>query len=79
MVDEDALAAALEQGVIAGAALDVFAHEPAVPERLRQQPNLVLSPHVAANAASAQQAQQEVMLANLHATLQGGELRNRIA
>ncbi len=45
----------------------------------RQQPNLVLSPHVAANAASAQQAQQQVMLANLEAMLEGGELRNRIA
>ncbi|WP_273862261.1 NAD(P)-dependent oxidoreductase [Pseudomonas sp. LA5] len=79
VVDEEALAEALEQGVIAGAALDVFAREPDVPERLRQQPNLVLSPHVAANAASAQQAQQQVMLANLEAMLEGGELRNRIA
>ena len=78
VIDEEALATALEQGVIAGAGLDVFAREPEVPVRLRQQANLVLSPHVAANAASAQSAQQQVMVANIEALLQGGELRNRI-
>jgi phosphoglycerate dehydrogenase-like enzyme len=47
-VDEDALADALEQGEIAGAALDVFKTEP-LPEssRLWKTPNLVISPHAA--------------------------------
>jgi D-3-phosphoglycerate dehydrogenase / 2-oxoglutarate reductase len=48
LIDEDALAAALETGQIGGAALDVFAHEPlAADARILQAPNTVLSPHVA--------------------------------
>ncbi|MCB1533729.1 MAG: 2-hydroxyacid dehydrogenase [Rhodoblastus sp.] len=45
-VDEPALAAALKEGRIAGAGLDVFAHEPAVPEELVAMENVVLLPHV---------------------------------
>jgi D-3-phosphoglycerate dehydrogenase len=48
LIDEDALAVALRDGQIGGAALDVFAHEPlAADARILQAPNTVLSPHVA--------------------------------
>jgi D-3-phosphoglycerate dehydrogenase len=48
LIDEDALAVALQEGQIGGAALDVFAHEPlAMDARILQAPNTVLSPHVA--------------------------------
>jgi D-3-phosphoglycerate dehydrogenase len=48
LIDEDALAVALELGQIGGAALDVFAHEPLASDaRILQAPNTVLSPHVA--------------------------------
>ncbi|GGK40848.1 2-hydroxyacid dehydrogenase [Salinarimonas ramus] len=48
LVDEAALVAALEAGRIAGAGLDVFAHEPlAAASPLRRLPNVVLTPHVA--------------------------------
>lgn len=48
LVNEDELAAALNGGEIAGAALDVFLHEPlAVDSPLRTAPNLTLSPHAA--------------------------------
>jgi D-3-phosphoglycerate dehydrogenase len=48
LIDEEALADALSEGVISGAALDVFEHEPlAETSPLRGAPNLLLSPHAA--------------------------------
>jgi len=70
-VDEPALCDALEAGTIAGAALDVFAHEPKIPDRLKVLDNVVLTPHMAAIAARAQRAQRETMFANLEAFFAG--------
>lgn len=55
VVDEAALARALHDGVIAGAALDVYETEP-LPEDspLRDAPNLVLTPHLGASTEEAQ-------------------------
>ena len=46
LVDNDALIEALEQGIIAGAGLDVLDGEPVVPERLAKLPNAILTPHI---------------------------------
>jgi glyoxylate reductase len=46
IADEDALIAALEAGRIAGAGLDVYAHEPAVDPRLLNLSNVTLLPHM---------------------------------
>ncbi len=55
VVQEDALVSALRSGVIAGAALDVFAHEPLPAEHpLRSLQNVVLTPHLGAQTAEAQ-------------------------
>lgn len=55
VVDEDSLAKALHDGVIAGAALDVYETEPlAADSPLRAAPNLVLTPHLGASTAEAQ-------------------------
>ncbi len=56
IVDEAALAAALEKGVIAGAALDVFENEPLADDSpLRTAPNIVITPHIAASTVEAQE------------------------
>lgn len=73
-VDEEALCTALEDGIIAGAALDVYENEPNVPERLRALENVVLTPHIAAGSEAAQIAQQELLLGNLEAFFGGGTL-----
>ncbi|MEQ9886598.1 NAD(P)-dependent oxidoreductase [Pectobacterium zantedeschiae] len=65
LVDENALCAALEKGELAGAALDVYEFEPDISARLLAAPNLLLTPHIAANTGSAQHAQQQRMLENV--------------
>jgi len=57
IVDEDALADALESGRLAGAAVDVFVDEPLPPDhRLRRTRNLVLTPHLGASSVEAKDA-----------------------
>lgn len=55
IVDEAALADALTSGHLAGAAVDVYSTEPMTPDNpLRAAPNLVLTPHLGASTAEAQ-------------------------
>lgn len=55
IVDEPALIATLARGRIAGAGLDVFEDEPQVPEALRQDPRVVLSPHMGSGTRETRQ------------------------
>ncbi|MBL8349156.1 MAG: 2-hydroxyacid dehydrogenase [Burkholderiaceae bacterium] len=71
VVDEAALIDALEQGVIAGAGLDVFENEPGVPERLRALPHVVLSPHIGSATRQTRQAMADLAFDNLQRCLQG--------
>ena len=54
IVDEEALAKALEDGHLGGAALDVFATEPTTDSPLFSMPNVVVSPHLGASTKEAQ-------------------------
>lgn len=56
VIDEEALLAALEDGRIAGAALDVFAREPAVNQALVEHPRVIATPHIGASTEAAQEA-----------------------
>ena len=59
LIDEVALCGALHSGHVAGAALDVFAEEPARENVLFEAPNLIATPHL---GASTQEAQEKVAL-----------------
>lgn len=74
VVDETALASALAEGRLAGAALDVYENEPHVPESLRRLPNTVLTPHVASATHETRSRMAELVLANLDAYLEGKPL-----
>jgi D-3-phosphoglycerate dehydrogenase / 2-oxoglutarate reductase len=54
LVDEDALVRALKDGRVAGAAIDVFETEPVTDHPLFQLPNVVVTPHLGASTAEAQ-------------------------
>jgi hydroxypyruvate reductase len=74
VVDEAALVQALEQGVIAGAGMDVFEKEPHVPEALRVLDNVVLTPHIASGTRQTRQAMADLAAANLAAHFAGRPL-----
>ncbi|MDH3269682.1 MAG: phosphoglycerate dehydrogenase [Gemmatimonadota bacterium] len=75
VVDEAALAAALEAGSLAGAALDVFANEPLEDDSpLRTAPNLLLTPHLGASTSEAQELVATEIARAVRAALADGDL-----
>ena len=72
VVDEKALAKALHEKLIAGAALDVFEKEPTDPDNpLLNMENVVLAPHIASATKEARSKMSEVSAKNLIAVLKG--------
>lgn len=71
VVDEEALAEALQQRAIAGAALDVFEQEPHVHPTLLSLPNVVLAPHVGSGTAETRARMARVAAQNLLDLLDG--------
>jgi len=67
LIDEAALVAALVEGRIAGAALDVFENEPHVPPALLTLPQVVLTPHIGSATIQTREAMGNLMLDNLDA------------
>jgi D-3-phosphoglycerate dehydrogenase / 2-oxoglutarate reductase len=72
LVDDDALKAALDSGKVAGAALDVFTHEPVTDHPLFGYPNVVVTPHLAASTAEAQDRAGVQTAEQVVAALTGG-------
>jgi len=79
LVDESALADALERGHLGAAGLDVFEREPAVSERLLALPNVVLLPHLGSATTTSREAMGERVLANLDAFFRGLPPPDRVA
>ena len=70
-VDENALVEALQNGIIAGAALDVYENEPAIHPALLRLPNVVLSPHTGTGTWEGRIAMCENVCDNILAYLDG--------
>ena len=71
LIDEAALADALEAGTIAGAGLDVFEAEPRIEPRLTRLPNVVLLPHMGSATFEGRRAMGEKVITNIRAWADG--------
>lgn len=79
IVDEAALVAALSEGRLAGAGLDVYAGEPSVPEALRAMEQVVLLPHLGSATLETRTAMGNLALDNLRAWFGGSPLPTPVA
>jgi D-3-phosphoglycerate dehydrogenase len=78
VIDQAALLAALESGVVAGAALDVFETEPPGEDPLVLHPNVIGTPHIGAQTREAQLRAGHDILSEVIAALDGEPLRWKI-
>ena len=78
-VDETALAAALADGTIMAAGLDVFANEPHVPEALLKAENASLLPHVGSASVHTRRAMADLVVDNLLSWFERGKALTPVA
>jgi lactate dehydrogenase-like 2-hydroxyacid dehydrogenase len=78
VVDQEALIDALTHRRIAGAGLDVFEHEPAVPAELLALPNVCAIPHMASATVESRTAMGMMVIENLDAFFAGQQPPNRV-
>jgi len=69
VIDEAALAAALANGTIAGAGLDVYENEPQVNADLLKLPNVILAPHIGSATFESRREMGEKVLINIRAMM----------
>lgn len=79
VVDEVALTEALKNGVIAGAGLDVFEHEPDTAPGLSNLENVVLTPHIASGSVETRAKMATMAAENIIAVLKGETAPNAVA
>ena len=77
-IDEDAMIAALKDGRLGRAALDVFVEEPARPERWAGVPNTIVTPHAGGFTVEAMARLRDAAIRNLSTALDGGPVVNEI-
>jgi len=79
IIDENALLEALRSGKVAAAGLDVYEHEPLPDDHpFRKEENLILTPHLGASTAEAQESVGVEIAEAVAEVLQGGRIRNAI-
>lgn len=79
IIDENDLVEALQNGKVAGAALDVFTEEPLPADHpLRTLDNVVLTPHLAASTTEAQEKVTRDVAQQIVEVLEGGMIRNAV-
>lgn len=78
VVNEEALYEALVKNRIAGAALDVFDHEPPVNSKLLTLPNIILTPHLGATTTEAQEEVGSEIAEQVIAYLRDNIIRNAV-
>lgn len=78
VIDESALLLALKAKTLAGAALDVYEHEPAVSPALCSLPNVVLLPHLGSATLETRVRMGLICLDNVTAALEGRSVPNRV-
>ena len=76
IIDEAALVRALAERRIAGAALDVFEHEPRVDPALLAMPNVVLTPHLGSAVRELRESMAHIVVDNIFAVLEGRQPPN---
>lgn len=79
LVDEAALATALQEGRLGAAGLDVYEGEPSVSQALLDAPRAVLLPHIGSASTSSRDAMANLVADNVIAALEGGEPPSRVA
>lgn len=79
VINEPALLDALDKGLIAGAALDVFAKEPAIDSKLAQHERVIATPHVAASTEDAQNLAAIAVAEQIIEEIQGAPIDNPLA
>jgi len=78
LIDEAALRRAIERGIVAAAALDVFEREPPADWSLAQMPQIIATPHIAASTEEAQELVGIETAATVRDFLRDGLVRNAV-
>ena len=78
VVDEVALVAALKNGTIAGAGLDVYENEPTMAAGQKDLQNVVLTPHIASASTDSREDMARISAHNIVDVLYGGKPRDLV-